>query len=99
MNLWIGAVVECHHCVNSLTAWSKLLTTNVHLLDPGLNGCLTLNSNYLSAPEIIVVAAWGVCSPGCCAGYGMSASVIKAGGLNIVKSSEYFGIEINKNLF
>ena len=40
------------------------------------------------APEIVVVAAWGVCSPGSLAGYGMFRSTIKARGLNIVKSSE-----------
>ena len=57
-----------------------------------MNGYLAYYSIYPSAPEKIVVAAWGVCSPGSLAGYGMFRSAINARGLNIVKSSEYFGI-------
>ena len=33
-----GCEFESHHCFNSLTALGKLLTTNVHPLDPGVNG-------------------------------------------------------------
>ena len=31
---------EWRHCFNSLTALGKLLTTNVHPLDPGVNAYL-----------------------------------------------------------
>ena len=102
---WIGAVVERRirdvrvvsssltTVLNSLTALDKLLTTNVHPLDPGDEWVPGLGQYLPSAPEKIVVAAWGVCSPGSWAGYGIFRSaIIKARGLNIVKSSEYFGI-------
>ena len=58
-----GCEFESHHCFNSLTALGKLITTNVHPLDPGDEWVPGLGQ-YLPAPEKIVVAAWGVCSPG-----------------------------------
>ena len=60
---------EFHHCFNSLTALGKLLTANVHPLDPGDEWVPGLGQYiYPSALEIIVVAAWGVCSLGSQAG-------------------------------
>ena len=45
--------------MNSLTALGKLFTTNVHPLDPGVNGYLTKDSFYSIVPGIIVMAANG----------------------------------------
>ena len=44
-------------------ALGKLLTTNVHPLNPGVNQYLPKDTFYSVAPEIIVVAAVGVYAP------------------------------------
>ena len=49
-----------HHCFISLTAFGKLLTTNVRPLDPGVYWYLAKDSFYSFTPGIIVVAAMGV---------------------------------------
>ena len=49
-----------HQGFTSLAALGKLLTTNVHSLDPGVNGYLAKDSFYSAGPGIIVVAATGV---------------------------------------
>ena len=51
------------HCFNLLKALGKLLSTNVHLLDPGVDGYLAQDSFNSAAPGIIVVAAMGVFAP------------------------------------
>ena len=72
---WIGVVVRAsdsrtmgrefnprlHHCFISITGLGKLLSTNVHPVDPRVNGYLAKDSFYWVAPEIIVVAAMAGC--------------------------------------
>ena len=58
-----GCEFEFHHCFNLLTALGKLLTTNVHPLDPGVNGYLAKDSYHSVAPGIIAMAAMGVYTP------------------------------------
>ena len=75
-----GCEFKSHHCFSSLAAWASCLPQMCTLPTQEMNGI------YPSALEIIVVTAWGVFSPGSQVGYGMFRPVIKARGLNIVKS-------------
>ena len=66
--VWIGAS-GCEfdpfwkHRFNSLTSMGRLLTTNVHTLDPGVNGHLAKDRFYSVLPGAIVEYG-GICSLG-----------------------------------